>query len=151
MILHPVDDVSKFQIGQEVTCEIDTERRNGNTLMHTSQHIVSAIAEDLWGAETVGNQIGPTQSRVDLFFENKEVFDSDTLIEEVNSVLSSNINVNIHNWNRKKIIDHDQMRHTKFMHRIPKSITHLRVVEVEGVDLCPVSYTHLTLPTNREV
>ena len=142
MILHPVDDVSKFQIGQEVTCEIDTERRNGNTLMHTSQHIVSAIAEDLWGAETVGNQIGPAQSRVDLFFENKEIFDSDTLIEEVNSVLSSNINVNIHNWNRKKIIGHDQMRHTKFMHRIPKSITHLRVVEVEGVDLCPCAGTH---------
>ena len=75
-ILHPVEDVSKFHIGQKVTCEIDIERRNGNTLMHTSQHVVSAIAEDLWGAETVGNQIGPNQSRVDLYFENKEVFDS---------------------------------------------------------------------------
>ena len=141
-ILHPVEDVSKFHIGQKVTCEIDIERRNGNTLMHTSQHVVSAIAEDLWGAETVGNQIGPKQSRVDLYFENKEVFDSDFLIDEVNSVLSSNINVKIHNWNREKILDHDKMRHTKFMHRIPESITHLRVVEVEGVDLCPCAGTH---------
>lgn len=147
MILHPVGDVSKFQIGQKVTCEIDVERRNGNTLMHTSQHIVSAIAEDLWGAETVGNQIGPEQSRVDLYFENKEIFDSDILIDEVNSVISSKINVNVHNWDRKKILSHDQMRHTKFMHRIPESITHLRVVEIEGVDLCPCAGTHASNTT----
>ena len=147
MILHPIGDVSKFQIGQKVTCEIDVERRNGNTLMHTSQHIVSAIAEDLWGAETVGNQIGPEESRVDLYFENKEIFDSDILIDEVNSVISSKINVNVHNWDRKKILSHDQMRHTKFMHRIPESITHLRVVEIEGVDLCPCAGTHASNTT----
>ena len=34
------------------------------------------------------------------------------------------------------------MRHTKFMHRIPDSITHLRVVEIEDIDLCPCAGTH---------
>ena len=142
MILHPVDVPEAFSIGQEITCEIDTERRNGHTLMHTSQHIFSALAEDIWGAETVGNQIGAEQSRVDLLFENKEIFDPDVLVNAVNSVISSNINVNVHEWERRKILDHEQMRHTKFMHRIPDSITHLRVVEVEGVDLCPCAGTH---------
>tara|TARA_B100000287_G_scaffold41314_1_gene37521 strand:+ start:3545 stop:4249 length:705 start_codon:yes stop_codon:yes gene_type:complete len=142
MILHPVDDAGNFSIGQDITCEIDSIRRNGNTLMHTSQHIFSALAEDIWGAETVGNQIGPEQSRVDLLFENKEVFDPDVLVDQVNSVLQSNIEVNVHEWDRKRIMEHEQMRHTKFMHRIPESITHLRVVEVEGVDLCPCAGTH---------
>ncbi|MDP6985803.1 MAG: alanyl-tRNA editing protein [Candidatus Thalassarchaeaceae archaeon] len=142
MILHPVNDVGEFSIGQEVTCEIDVQRRNGHTQMHTSQHIFSALAEDIWGAETVGNQIGAEQSRVDLLFENKDVFDPDALVDAVNSVINSNIDVNVHEWDRRKIMEHKQMRHTKFMHRIPETITHLRVVEVEDVDLCPCAGTH---------
>ena len=144
MILHPVDEIEIFKKGQEVSCEIDVIRRNGHTMMHTAQHIFSALAEDLWGCETVGNQIGANQSRVDLLFDDKELFNPDELTETVNSVLSSNIPVNIHEWEREKILGHDQMRRTKFVHRIPASITHFRVVEVEGVDLCPCAGTHVS-------
>ena len=110
--------------------------------MHTAQHIFSALAEDLWGAETVGNQIGAQQSRVDLLFENKEIFDPDVLVGQVNTAIESDLDVNIHEWDRNTIMGHDKMRHTKFMHRIPESITHLRVVEVDGIDLCPCAGTH---------
>ena len=112
--------------------------------MHTAQHIFSALAEDIWGAETVGNQIGVENSRVDLLFEDKADFDPDTIIEAVNSVLNSKTPVNIHEWEREKIMSHEKMRHTKFMHRIPASITHLRVVEIEGIDLCPCAGTHVS-------
>tara|TARA_B100000945_G_scaffold299680_1_gene280585 strand:+ start:215 stop:937 length:723 start_codon:yes stop_codon:yes gene_type:complete len=144
MILHPVEDTSLFSEGQEVLCTIDQDRRNGHTLMHTAQHIFSALAEDIWGAETVGNQIGVENSRVDLLFEDKADFDPDTIIEAVNSVLNSKTPVNIHEWEREKIMSHEKMRHTKFMHRIPASITHLRVVEIEGIDLCPCAGTHVS-------
>tara|TARA_B100000029_G_C17042130_1_gene766340 strand:- start:65 stop:580 length:516 start_codon:yes stop_codon:yes gene_type:complete len=144
MLLHPVDQPREFTVGQNVICEIDIDRRNGHTLMHTAQHIFSALAEDLWGAETVGNQIGAEQSRVDLLFENKEVFDPDVLVDAVNNAIASNVDVNIHEWDRKEIMGHDKMRHTKFMNRIPESITHLRVVEVDGIDLCPCAGTHVS-------
>ena len=49
MILHPVDDASLFTDGQEVICTINRDRRNALTLMHTAQHIFSAISEDIWG------------------------------------------------------------------------------------------------------
>lgn len=144
MILHPVDDSDVFDIGDTVTCRIDSSRRNGHSLMHTAQHIVSALAEDLWGAETVGNQLSVESSRVDLLFEDKEAFDPDELVNATNAVISSNLDVNIHEWERSRIISHEQMRHTKFMHRIPSSITHLRVVEIDGVDLCPCAGTHVS-------
>jgi len=144
MIQHPVDQIEMFSTGQSVSCEIDVIRRNGHTMMHTAQHIFSALAEDLWGCETVGNQIGAEQSRVDLLFEDKDIFNPEDLIESVNSVLSTNTPVNIHEWDREQILGHEKMRHTKFMHRIPKSITHLRVVEVEGIDLCPCAGTHVS-------
>ncbi len=144
MILHPVDDTDMFEVGEKVSCQIDTDRRNGHALMHTAQHIVSAIAEDLWGAETVGNQLTVKSSRVDLLFEDKDIFNPDDLVDATNAAISSNLDVNIHEWERARIQAHEQMRHTKFMDRIPKSITQLRVVEIDGVDLCPCAGTHVS-------
>ena len=143
MILHPLAEPEMFEVGDEVICSIHQERRNLHTQMHTAQHIVSALAEDIWGAETVGNQLSTDYSRVDLLFEDKTVFDTEELVSEVNAILNKQIPVHVHEWDREKISSHEQMRHTKFMHRIPKSITNLRVVEVEGIDLCPCAGTHV--------
>ena len=143
MILHPLAEPEMFEVGDEVICSIHQERRNLHTQMHTAQHIVSALAEDIWGAETVGNQLSTDYSRVDLLFEDKTVFDTEELVSEVNATLNKQIPVHVHEWDREEISSHEQMRHTKFMHRIPKSITNLRVVEVEGIDLCPCAGTHV--------
>ena len=153
MIAHPIENPLYFEIGEEILCQIDSERRNAHTMMHTSQHIVSALAEDIWGAETVGNQLGAIQSRIDLLFDDKSIFDPVELVNAVNMVLSSSTSVNIHKWDRNKILDHDKMRHTKFLHKIPGDI--LRVVEIEGVDLCPCAGTHVSntsiIPTLRYI
>ena len=143
MILHPLAEPEMFEVGDEVICSIHQERRNLHTQMHTAQHIVSALAEDIWGAETVGNQLSTDYSRVDLLFEDKTVFDTEELISEVNATLNKQIPVHVHEWDREEISSHEQMRHTKFMDRIPKSITNLRVVEVEDIDLCPCAGTHV--------
>jgi len=148
MILHPLDEPDKFNVGDEVICSIDQNRRNQHAQMHTAQHIVSALAEDIWGAETVGNQLSINNSRVDLLFEDKSLFDSEELVSQVNDILNKQIRVNIHEWNREEIMGHEQMRHTKFMDRIPKTISNLRVVEVEGVDLCPCAGTHVDNTSN---
>jgi len=143
LIAHPVEDPEIFEVGDLIQCSIDKSRRNSLTMMHSAQHIFSALAEDIWGAETVGNQIGTDQSRVDLLFSDKNDFNSDEIVDAVNNVLRSSTPVNIHKWTREQILSHDQMRHTKFMHRIPESVTHLRVVEIEGIDLCPCAGTHV--------
>ena len=143
-IRHPVQTPEEFSIGDLVECEIDSEVRNRHARMHTAQHIVSAMADDLWGAETVGNQISTNYTRIDLFFEDRAVYDSGTLEEEVNTIISTNTDVLVHDWTRDRILEHEQMRHTKFMDRIPSSIPSLRVVEVDGVDLCPCAGTHVS-------
>ena len=47
-IKHPVVSVEEFNLGDKVICEIDKGVRNKNTKMHTTQHIVSALANDLF-------------------------------------------------------------------------------------------------------
>jgi misacylated tRNA(Ala) deacylase len=143
-ILHPMEDPSIFSLGDEVLCEIDSIRRNRNTKMHTAQHVFSALANEMYGAETVGNQISDGYTRIDLLFPDRDQFNIEDMSEAVNNALRSNSTVSIHDWDRSRILSHEQMRHTKFMDRIPSSIEVLRVVEIDGIDLCPCGGTHVS-------
>ena len=53
------------QKGDTVQGEIDWERRYSHMRMHTSQHLVSAVVNEIYGSDTVGNQIGNQKSRID--------------------------------------------------------------------------------------
>ena len=142
-ILHPLDDPEIFSIGNKVNCLIDPLWRNRNTMMHTAQHVFSAIANDLYKAETVGNQISEHNTRIDLWFPDRELFDAEEISEQVNDILNSGADVLIHQWSRDEILSHENMRHTNFMDRIPSSVKILRVVEIEDIDLCPCGGTHV--------
>ncbi len=142
-IKHPVVSAEGFEIGDEIKCIINKDRRNKNTKMHTVQHIVSAMASDMFSAETVGNQISEDYTRIDLLFPDRDKFNQSDLEQTVNSIIQSNKEIMIHNWDRKRILNHEQMRHTKFMDRIPQHIDKLRVVEIVDVDLCPCAGTHV--------
>ena len=53
------------EIGQTITGKIDWSRRYSHMRMHTSQLLVSAVVNELYDADTVGNQIGQDKSRID--------------------------------------------------------------------------------------
>ena len=42
-IIHPVVSVDGFNVGDDVLCTINQQRRNKNTSMHTVQHIVLSL------------------------------------------------------------------------------------------------------------
>jgi len=142
-IKHPVESVEKFNVGDKIICEIDNDVRNKYTKMHTTQHIVSALANDMFSAETVGNQISSQHTRIDLKFPDRDKFNIIDLETSFNDIIRTNAVVNIYNWDRKTILSHEKMRHTNFLHRIPESVTELRVVEIEDIDLCPCGGTHV--------
>ena len=146
-IIHPVSgDI--LQVGQEVDCVIDVERRNALTSMHSAAHIVSATANERWGAITVGNQLGESESRMDLKFENIDDFDVNMLEEDANHWVNKDAEIMIHEWSRKQIMSDDRVRNRRFVERIIDRIGGsdpiLRMVEIEGIDLCPCAGTHLS-------
>ena len=146
-ILHPVYQGS-LKIGQEVDCVIDVERRNSLASMHSAAHIVSATANERWGAITVGNQLGENESRMDLKFENRDEFDMMTLQNDANHWVQKNAEIFIHEWGRKQIMTDERVRNKRFVERIIDRIggsdPSLRMVEIEGIDLCPCAGTHLS-------
>ena len=58
-VTHHIDDVhGVLNVGDVIECSIDRIWRNQLSTMHTAQHLMSALAHEEWGADTVGNQIG---------------------------------------------------------------------------------------------
>ena len=53
------------EVGDLVNGNIDWSRRYSHMRMHTSQHLVSAVVNEVYGSDTVGNQIGQEKSRID--------------------------------------------------------------------------------------
>ncbi len=147
LIHHPVSNVDAFEIDSIVQCSINSENRNQLAHMHTIQHIVSAMADELWSASTVGNQLGTKESRIDLLFEDKSLFNIEQIQDAVNDILGKSIQVLTHNWTADEIMSDDRVRNRSFvgriLERLPEDITTMRVVDIQGVDICPCAGTHV--------
>ena len=147
LIFHPVSDATNFAKGDEVIVSIDTSYRNALAQTHTAQHVVSAMADELWGASTVGNQLGPSESRIDFKFDNKDEFSVQLIEDAVNDVLGTYRPVLVANWNLDEIMSDDRVRNRTFVSRIlerlPEGVDTMRVVDISGIDICPCAGSHV--------
>ena len=135
-------DGEKPPVGTKVHGTIDWEKRYGHMKMHTAQHILSGIIFDKFNARTVGNQIHADYSRVD--FDKVRFTDDDLkLIEnKFNEIVGKNLPVKIYEEDRASLEKRvDQQR--AHLDLLPKFITKLRIVEIEGFDICPCAGTHV--------
>ncbi len=128
--------------GTDIEAEIDSERRQKLSRMHTAQHVVSRVVLDEYGAETAGNQIYPDRSRID--FEPAE-FDAEDVerIERLsNEAIAQDHAVRKENRPRDRVeANVDEGR--ALLGLIPDSVDPLRVVEIDSFDMCPCGGTHV--------
>jgi len=135
-------DGEKPPVGTKVHGTIDWKRRYGHMKMHTSQHILSGIIFDDYHARTVGNQIHTDYSRVD--FDKVRFTDDDLKLikNKFNEIIGKNLPVRIYEEDRAELEKRvDQQR--AHLDLLPKFITKLRIVEIEGFDICPCAGTHV--------
>ncbi|MEF8835586.1 MAG: alanyl-tRNA editing protein [Candidatus Thermoplasmatota archaeon] len=129
-------------VGTEVEGEIDWEQRYEHMKLHTAQHLFSATVYDMYQASTVGNQIYTEYSRVD--FEPLDVSSEgfEKIEETVNKKIEEGISVNIYEEKRDVLeekIEGDRVN----LDLLPKSIDVLRVVDIDGYDICPCAGNHV--------
>jgi len=128
--------------GTTVSAQIDADRRERLTRMHTAQHVVSRVVLDEYGATTAGNQIHESRSRID--FETVEFDEADVeRIERLsNEAIEADYGVVKENRPRQAVeAEVDDGR--ALLDLIPDSVDPLRVVEIEGFDMCPCGGTHV--------
>ncbi len=128
--------------GTAVEAEIDADRRERLSRMHTAQHVISRVVLDEYGGETAGNQIHEDRSRIDFAPVDFDDDDTQRIEHLANEAISANYPVSKGNRPRDEVeaaVDEGRA----LLHLIPDSVDPLRVVEIEGYDLCPCGGTHV--------
>ncbi len=128
---------------QDVQGEVDWERRFAHMRMHTAQHIVTALAYELFGrARTVGNQIHHDKSRVDLGLDRLGPTDLAQLEEDANQVFNASRRVTAYEEARENLLARVDPERSN-LDLVPAHIPRLRIVEIDQTDLCPCAGTHV--------
>ena len=134
------------EVGNSVEGKLNWNRRYTHMRMHTSQHLVSAIVSDLYGADTVGNQIGSDKSRIDFKPLKLSMNEIDDLIDLTNEYIAKDISVDISEANRSDLEGNPEIRSSMssgLWKLLPKSVTRLRVISIGEIDVCPCAGTHV--------
>jgi len=134
------------EVGDSVEGKLNWNRRYTHMRMHTSQHLVSAIVSDLYGSDTVGNQIGSDKSRIDFKPLKLNMNEIDDLIDLTNKYIAKDISVNISEANRSDLEGNPEIRSSMssgLWKLLPKSVTRLRVISIGEIDVCPCAGTHV--------
>jgi len=132
----------KPPVGTNVVGSIDWDRRYQHMRMHTAQHIISGIIFDDYSARTVGNQIHAKRSRVDFSPIRFSEGDLREIEKKFNDIVRRNLPVKIYSEDRahlEKRVDNQRCN----LDLLPKVISTLRIVEIEGFDVCPCAGTHV--------
>ena len=141
-VFHYIDEFNgQLSVGEQISCIIDTDWRNQLSAMHTAQHLFSALANEEWGADTVGNQIGFDRTRIDLKFDNRDAFDADHLEELVNNAIEKDLLVRMDFRDSKDLMDDPLVRVN--MERMPPNIDVWRTISIGDLDVCPCAGTHV--------
>jgi len=142
-LLHNIgsNESDGIKLGSPVFASIDINRRNVLSRMHTAQHLISAAADELFSGRTIGNQIGLEKTRIDIGIEDRSAFDKELLQEVVNDGIDQGIPVTMSQEHRSELTSNPLVRVN--LDLLPKNVEQLRVITIEGRDICPCAGTHV--------
>lgn len=143
-VRHYLDDVEGTlpAEGDEVTGDLDEERRQKHRRMHTAQHVVSKVVLDEFGAQTAGNQIHADRSRIDFEPANFSEEDVAFIEKRTNAVINQDLPVEKKQMPRAEAEERTP-EGRGLLDLIPDHVDPLRMVEIDGLDLCPCGGTHV--------
>ncbi len=129
-------------VGTEVACELDWERRHALMRTHTALHILCAVVWRDYGAKVTGANMEPLRGRMDFEFENLSGEFVRELEERVNVEVAAARPTRVEFMPREQADkDPDLIRNKVSL--LPPSITTVRVVGIEGLDLQADGGTHV--------
>ena len=133
VIVHILD--APLEAGSEVEGEVDWARRFDFMQQHTGEHILSGLANRLYGAENVGFHLSEREVQLDFSVQLSEA-ELEALEHAVNQAIFRDIPV------RAYYPDAEELAALNY--RQKKELTGaIRIVELEGVDCCACCAPHV--------
>lgn len=134
--------------GTAVSAKLDWDRRYQLMRVHTAMHILCGVIWRDYGASVTGGNMEPLRGRMDFEFERMKkelVADIET---KINNEVQEARPITTRTLPRDEAFEIPDLIRTK-INLLPPSITEVRVVEIEGLDLQADGGTHVA--NTREV
>ncbi|HDZ16810.1 hypothetical protein LCGC14_1265190 [marine sediment metagenome] len=139
-ISHEVDKPG-LKEGDEISCELDWERRYTYMRYHTACHLISNILYNKAKAKITGNQIELDKSRMDFSMQDYSPEKLRAFVEKTNKIIKQNLPISIDYMLRKDVLEKPDL--ARLAIGLPKSIKELRIVKIGDIDTQVDGGTHV--------
>jgi misacylated tRNA(Ala) deacylase len=142
-VLHALEPTDHpLSVGDQVSGEIDWERRYRLMRTHTSLHVLCGVVFREFGAQVTGGNMDIDKARMDFELEDLNPERVALIARIANEVIQSGRNVSWRTLPRDEAFQIPDLIRTK-INLLPEGITQVRVVEIEGLDLQADGGTHV--------
>lgn len=139
-ISHEVDK-SGLNEGDEVSCEIDWERRYTFMRYHTACHLISNVLYARTDAKITGNQIELDKSRMDFSMTDYSPEKLHAFVDEANSIIEKNLPVTVDYMSKDSVLQKPAL--ARLAMGLPKDIKEFRIVRIGDIDEQVDGGTHI--------
>jgi misacylated tRNA(Ala) deacylase len=150
-VLHSIeteDLYPRLPVGVEVHGLLDWDRRFKLMRIHTALHILCGVIWRDYGAQVTGGNMQPLKARMDFELAHMTASFATEVEEKINAEVAAERAVTTRILPREEAFQIPDLIRTK-IDLLPESITRVRVVEIEGLDLQADGGTHVA--NTREV
>ena len=139
-ISHEVDKVG-LKEGDQVSCEIDWDRRYTFMRYHTASHLISNILFRKANAKITGNQIELDKTRMDFSMKDYSPEKLREFVEEANMIIQQNLPITIDYMSREEVMSKPEL--ARLAMGLPEKIKEYRIVRIGDIDEQVDGGTHI--------
>jgi len=139
-ISHEVDKPG-LKEGDQVSCEIDWDRRYTFMRYHTASHLISNILFRRANAKITGNQIELDKTRMDFSMKDYSPEKLRDFVEEANKIIQQNLPITIDYMSREEVMAKPEL--ARLAMGLPEKIKEYRIVRIGDIDEQVDGGTHI--------
>ncbi|XP_019901789.1 alanyl-tRNA editing protein Aarsd1 isoform X2 [Esox lucius] len=138
---------SVLEVGREVQLKVDWERRFDHMQQHSGQHLITALADSMFGYKTTSWELGRQRSTIELDTPSLKPAQVEALEAAVNEKIRANIPVTV------QLLSLDDPALEKVRSRgLPDDPAGpIRIIDIEGVDANMCCGTHVSNLSHLQV
>jgi len=140
-VLHILEGATP-PVGARVHGAIDWDRRLALMRNHTALHSMSGVIFQLFGATVTGGQMYVDRARMDFALPDLSAEKLQQIEETTNRLLAEGHPVHVRYLPRAEALQVPDLIRTK-VNLIPESVTTLRIIDIEGIDVQADGGTHV--------
>ena len=130
-ISHEVDKPG-LKEGDEISCELDWERRYAFMRYHTASHLISNILYKRANAKITGNQIEMDKTRMDFSMVDYSPEKLRAYVDEANKIIEQDLPITIDYMSRQDVLEKPEL--ARLAVGLPEKVKEFRIVKIGDID-----------------